>query len=105
MIVSLDTTVIIAVSLAAGVALLLARVAAIERRLNRLSRVDAKLDALLKHSVITFDEYASVPPDVADAIRRGETIVAIKRFRRVTGLGLKEAKDFVDEVRLRGAGT
>ena len=60
--------------------------------------IDAKLDTLLKHSGITFDEYANVPPDVADLIRRGEVFLAIKRFRQVTGLGLKEAKDFVDEV-------
>lgn len=97
----IDTTAIIVVFVAAVVALLFARVAAIERRLNRLSRLDAKLDALLKHSGIAFDEYANVPADVADLIRRGETIRAIKRFRRVTGLGLKEAKDYIDEVKRR----
>jgi hypothetical protein len=73
----IDTTAIIVVFVAV-VALLFARVAAIERRLNRLSRLDTKLDAVLKHSRITFDEYANVPPDVADLIRRGETIRAIK---------------------------
>ncbi len=97
----IDTNVIIVVFVAAVVALLFARVAAIERRLNRLSRLDAKVDAVLKPSGITFDEYANVPPDVADLIRRGETIHAIKRFRRVTGLGLKEAKDYIDEVKRR----
>jgi len=37
-----------------------------------------------------------LPPDVAAALERGETIEAIKLLRASTGLGLKEAKDVVD---------
>ena len=85
-----------------GVAILFIRLAAIERRLNRLSRLDAKVDALLRASGVTFDELQDVPADVREALQRGETIDAIKRYRQATGVGLKEAKDFVDEVRRRG---
>lgn len=85
-----------------GLAILFTRLAAIDRRLNRLSRLDAKVDALLSASGIKFDELQDVPIDVREALERGETILAIKRFRQATGLGLKEAKDFVDEVRRRG---
>lgn len=85
-----------------GVAILFIRLAAIERRLNRLSRLDAKVDALLRASGVKFDELQDVPADVREALERGETILAIKRFRQATGVGLKEAKDFVDEVRRRG---
>jgi hypothetical protein len=74
----------------------------IDRRLNRLSRLDANVDTLLRASGVTFDELADVPSDVRDALQRGETILAIKRFRQATGVGLKEAKDVVDEVRRRG---
>jgi len=38
----------------------------------------------------------SLPPSVLDALRRGETIEAIRLLREATGLGLKEAKDRVD---------
>jgi len=44
--------------------------------------------------------------DVQEALDRGEVILAIKRQRQATGLGLKEAKDYVDELRRRsGAST
>jgi hypothetical protein len=67
-----------------------------------LSRVEAKLDALLKHQGIQFDPYADVPPAVADALRSGRKIDAIKAYRLATGAGLKDAKDFVEEVQRRG---
>ena len=38
----------------------------------------------------------SLPPDVVDALQRGQKIEAIKLMREQTGLGLKEAKDAVD---------
>jgi Ribosomal protein L7/L12 C-terminal domain len=39
---------------------------------------------------------ADCPPAVMDAIQRGKLIVAIKIYRELTGLGLKEAKAAVD---------
>lgn len=69
----------------------------------RMARLDAKVDALLKASGVEFDPFRDVPADVRDALERGETILAIKRFRQATGVGLKEAKDFVDDVRRRRA--
>lgn len=86
-----------------GVTLLLIRLAALERRLNRLSRLDAKVDALLKVAGIKFDGFQDVPAEVREALERGETILAIRRFREATGAGLKEAKEFVDEIRRRRA--
>lgn len=87
----------------ATIAYLFIRLSALERRLNRLSRLDAKVDALLKNAGIQFDEYQDVPADVREALERGDTILAIKHFRIATGTGLKEAKAFVDEVRRRSA--
>jgi ribosomal protein L7/L12 len=85
------------------VTLLLVRLSALERRINRLSRLDAKIDALLRHSGVEFDEFHDVSADVREALERGETIPAIKRFRQATGAGLKDAKEFVDDVRRRRA--
>jgi ribosomal protein L7/L12 len=87
-----------------GIALLFSRISAIERRLDRLSRLEAKVDALLEHAGITFDELHGVPAGVRDALERGQTILAIKRVREATGSGMKEAKEYVDEIRRRKIG-
>ncbi len=81
--------------------LLQTRVLAIAKQLGILSRIDAKLDLVLKQSGTGYDPYKNIPPDVADALRRGEKIQAIKLYRDATGVGLKEAKDFVEEVQRR----
>jgi ribosomal protein L7/L12 len=39
----------------------------------------------------------SLPANVLEAIRRGDSIEAIKLLRASSGLGLKEAKDIVDQ--------
>jgi len=38
----------------------------------------------------------SLPPDVVDALQKGQKIEAIRIMREQTGLGLKEAKDSVE---------
>jgi len=72
-----------------------------EPQLRALSRLEAKLDVLLKHEGIQFDPYADAPPPVCDALRRGKKIEAIKEYRAATGAGLKEAKDYVEELQRR----
>jgi hypothetical protein len=42
---------------------------------------------------------AVMPERVVEALRRGDTIEAIKRLRAVSPLGLKEAKDMIDAYR------
>jgi len=37
-----------------------------------------------------------LPPPVLEALNAGNKLEAIKRLRGITGLGLKEAKDWVD---------
>jgi hypothetical protein len=64
-------------------------------------RVEAKLDLLLKQENIKFDPYANVPREVADAVRAGKKIQAIKLYRDSTGVGLEEAKDLIEEFERR----
>lgn len=45
----------------------------------------------------------TLPPEVLEALRRGNAIEAIKLLRKSTGLGLKEAKETV-EAQLRSGG-
>jgi ribosomal protein L7/L12 len=101
----MNETMTIGLLVGGSVFLILARLATLERRLARLSRLDAKVDALLEASGVSFDAMRDMPVGVREALDQGETILAIKRFREATGAGLKEAKDFVDEIRRRQAAT
>ena len=53
---------------AVGIALVLIRLSALERRLNRVSRLEAKVDALLRHSGVEFDPFRDMPSDVQEAL-------------------------------------
>jgi hypothetical protein len=83
--------------------LLNGRIAAIEKQVGRTLHLDAKLDLLLKYSGLQYDPYKDLPPGVADALRNRQKVQAIKLYRAATGVGLKDAKDFVAEA-LRRAG-
>jgi hypothetical protein len=85
-----------------AIVLLGTRLNKIESKISMLSRVDAKLDLLLKQSGLEYDPYKNLPPSVVDAVQRGKKIEAIKRYRETTGVGLKEAKEFIEDVQRRG---
>jgi hypothetical protein len=57
-----------------------------------------KINLLVEHAGIELDPYKALPQDVAEALRRGETIRAIKFWRGATGASLREAKEFIEEV-------
>ena len=80
-----------------------ARMTSGRSHLDALSRLEAKLDVLLKHAGIQFDPYADAPQPVIDALRRGKKIEAIKEYRMATGAGLREAKDYVEELQHRAS--
>jgi ribosomal protein L7/L12 len=65
--------------------------------MDRLSRIEGKLDAILKHSGVSFDAFEGLPAEVLEAVRQGQKIEAIKRYRHATGVGLQEAKDVIEE--------
>jgi ribosomal L7/L12-like protein len=75
----------------------------IDRRLRTLWRVEMKIDLLLEHAGIEFEPYKGLSREVADALRRDEKIQAIKLWRGATGVGLREAKEFIEEVQRRSA--
>jgi hypothetical protein len=78
-----------------------ARLTALQARVAALSRVEAKLDLLLAQANIKFDPYRHLPAGVAEAIQAGQKIKAIKLYRLSSGVGLKEAKDFIEGVQRR----
>jgi ribosomal protein L7/L12 len=75
--------------------------ASLNKRLAALSRIDAKIDALLASAGITFDPAASLPAGVVSAIRSGQKIQAIKLYRTASGASFKEAKELVEEAQRR----
>jgi ribosomal protein L7/L12 len=66
-----------------------------------VTRVEAKLDLFLKQADIKFDPYAYVSNDIVEALRANQKLKAIKLYREATGVGLKEAKEFIEEVQRR----
>src|SRR5438876_97583 len=68
------------------------------REQARLARLERKVDMLLQRAGITYDPKSQVSPEVLEALRQGNKIQAIKLYREATGVGLKEAKDFVEEI-------
>jgi hypothetical protein len=100
----MDATNTIVLFLVVGMLLLFQRVSSLSARLDRLSRLEGKIDALLRHQGIQYDPLRDVPPHVREALDKGERILAIKRLREATGLGLKDAREHVDELQRRRGG-
>ncbi|MEZ0093806.1 hypothetical protein [Streptacidiphilus sp. EB129] len=71
----------------------------------RLAAIEEKLDAIMAHLGLTGSQPpvaswgppdASAMPEVMEWITRGKLIMAIKRYREITGSGLRDAKEAVD---------
>lgn len=69
-------------------------------QMQALARIERKLDLIMQHLEIR--DYAPPEPDqfgdVRTYIRAGQKIQAIKVYREITGVGLKEAKDAVERM-------
>ena len=72
---------------------------ALRRRVERLERLVARL---MDEVGLESDEALDSDPsaEIVDLIRRGEKLEAIKLYREKTGVGLKEAKAFVESLQL-----
>jgi ribosomal protein L7/L12 len=83
--------------------LIYVRLDPIAKQIATISRIEGKLDLLLKHAGIEYNPYKNVSPRVVDFLKRGKKIEAIKCYREENaGVGLKDAKEFVEEVQRRG---
>jgi ribosomal protein L7/L12 len=72
---------------------------ALRRRVEKLERLVARL---MDEVGLEPDEALDSDPsaEIVDLIRRGEKLEAIKLYREKTGVGLKEAKAFVESLEL-----
>lgn len=66
--------------------------------IERLRRVEGKLDRLLQHNGLEYMSTDVLSDEVkAMAMDPRQRIAAIKRHREQTGAGLKETKELIDE--------
>ena len=77
------------------------RLNTIARQVATVSRIEAKLDLLLAQAGLKYDPYKDAPTSVIEALERGKKIEAIKRYRELNPVSLKDAKEYVEGVQRR----
>ena len=67
---------------------------------QQVGKLERQVSFLLDHLGLEYREEPNtgVSPEILELVRRGKTIEAIQQFRRETGIGLKEAKEFIDSL-------
>jgi hypothetical protein len=63
---------------------------------QRLGRLERKVDLILTH--LGLDPNQGVNLEIMELMKAGQKIQAIKLYRQQTGVGLKEAKDYVESL-------
>jgi ribosomal protein L7/L12 len=71
---------------------------------SRLARLERRVDAIAAHVGLPPEPVPAGMDEVLALLADGRKIPAIKRYREVTGAGLREAKDAVDEIDRHRAG-
>jgi ribosomal protein L7/L12 len=77
--------------------ILMSELRSLQKQFTMLTRLEAKIDLLLADAGLRYDPFAALPRGVIEAIRSGDKIRAIKAYREATGVGLREAKEFVEQ--------
>ncbi|MBN1977212.1 MAG: hypothetical protein JW918_07400 [Anaerolineae bacterium] len=67
---------------------------------QQVGKLERQMAFLLDHLGLEYREEpnAGVSPEVLELVRRGDTAGAVNQFRRETGFGLREAKEFIDSL-------
>lgn len=71
---------------------------AISQLQNEIARMNMTLEKISKHIGLTDTATENIDAELKDLILQGKKIKAIKRYRQFTGIGLKEAKDYIDRL-------
>ncbi len=78
-----------------GVLLLVSMSNAITQLRNDIKRTNSILEKIAKQIGVP---EPPVDDEIKTLIAEGNKIKAIKRYREITGVGLKEAKDYIDKL-------
>jgi len=65
---------------------------------GNLMRIERKLTMLTEHFKLKWDPTVGVPEEVLAQVRAGNTVEAIKLYRELTGIGLKESHELIDQI-------
>jgi ribosomal protein L7/L12 len=67
---------------------------------QQVGKLERQIAFLLDHLGLEYHEEPNVDvsPEILELVRRGKTVKAIQQFRRETGFGLKEAKEFIESL-------
>ncbi|WP_425449415.1 ribosomal protein L7/L12 [Dethiothermospora halolimnae] len=77
-----------------GLLILACLILVISQLRNSLVRINITLDKIARQMGV-LDE---VDDKIKDLVSEGKKIEAVKRYRKITGAGLKEANDYVDKL-------
>ena len=65
---------------------------------SEISRLNLTLDKIAKHIGVFDAVTEEINEELKSLILEGKRIKAIKKYRMVTGLGLKESKEYIDSL-------
>lgn len=77
---------------------LLSLVSIITQLRTDIVRMNTTLDKIAKHVGVPDIVTEDIKDELKSLISEGKNVKAIKKYRMLTGLGLKEAKEYVDRV-------
>lgn len=65
---------------------------------NEIKRINKTLERIAKQIGASEPILESMEEELIDLLKEGKKIKAVKRYREVTGHGLKESKDYIDSL-------
>jgi len=79
-----------------GMGAILSLLSVISQLRNDVARINITLDKIAKQVGVTDTAIQNIDGELKDLISQGKKVKAIKKYRMVTGIGLKEAKEYID---------
>lgn len=68
---------------------------------KKISRLEKKLNKIAEHLGIEDTAPVGLEGELLQLISEGKKIAAIKKYRNVTGVDLKDAKDYIDALAIK----
>jgi large subunit ribosomal protein L7/L12 len=67
---------------------------------QRVATLERQIEFLMKHLGVEYEEEPNtgVSPEILELVRKGDKLRAIKFYREETGVGLREAKEFIESL-------
>ncbi len=81
-----------------GVAFITILASMVSELKSDINRMNLTLEKIAKQVGVTGTVIENIDEELINLILQGKKIKAIKRYRMVTGIGLKEAKDYIDSL-------